>query len=448
MRNDASMKRCDIARRPVFTPVAVLTLCLISSGPALSRGNDGGARSDEIARWNEAMFQAAQTAGTSPFIMTRVAATVQVAVFDAVNGIERRYTPLHVQPGANAGASPRAAAAAAAYTTLVSLYPSQKTFFDGQLNASMSSLENGARAEHVVSISRGAAWGQTVANAVLAWRNTDGFNPAPAAFLGGDAPGEWRPTPPAFLPGGGPQFATMTPWVIQSPDQFRPAGPPPLTKARYAADFNEIKAWGSIGSTLRSADQTLLAEFWQSTTPNYIFNTAALALAAERHMTFSEEARLLGLLNAAMADADIACFDAKYHYVFWRPVTAIPDADTDGNDFTESDLGWTPLLFTPAIPDYPSGHTSLAGAAGTVLATYFGERTSVNLTSDAPSMANVVRSFDSFSAVMSEVEDARVFAGIHFRTADVDGQTMGIAVARYVIDNASLPVSRRGKRQR
>jgi membrane-associated phospholipid phosphatase len=232
----------------------------------------------------------------------------------------------------------------------------------------------------------------------------------------------------------------MRPWVIESPDQFRPGGPPALTSARYTADFDEVKAMGSMGSALRTSDQTLLAQFWQSTTPNYIFNNAALVLAAERHLTFSEKARLLGLLNAAMADADIACWDAKYYYAFWRPVTAIELADTDGNPSTASDPGWLPLLVTPAIPDYPSGHTSLSGAAGTVLATYFGERTSVNLTSDAPAMVGVVRSFDGFSALMREVVDARVFGGIHFRTADIDGQATGVAVARYVIDNAFLPV--------
>jgi hypothetical protein len=156
-------------------------------------------------------------------------------------------------------------------------------------------------------------------------------------------------------------------------------------------------------------------------------------------MTLSEKARLLGLLNAAMADADIACWDAKYHFVFWRPVTAIQLADTDDNPETDADPAWTPLLVTPAIPDYPSGHATLAGAAGTVLSTIFGEWATINLESDAPATTGVVRSFPNFSAMMSEVVDARILGGIHFRTADVDGQVMGIAVARYVLDHAFLP---------
>jgi hypothetical protein len=414
--------------------VAVTVALSIGFAPTAAAGHAG---EDQITEWNETMFKAAQVTGTSPFVMTRVAAIVQTAVFDAVNGIERRYTPFHVTPAAAPGASRRAAAVLAAYTTLVNLYPSQKPMFDQQLAASLASM--GAAGATSVSIARGMEWGQTVANAILAWRSTDGFTPPPPVFLGDTAPGRWRPTPPAFLPGAGPQFAYMTPWVIESPSQFRMAGPPPLTSARYAADVNEVKAMGSSTSLLRTPDQTLLAEFWQSTTPNYIFNRVALQLASERHMTFSEKARLFGLLNAAMADADIACFDAKYHFVFWRPVTAIQLADTDDNPETDADPAWTPLLVTPAIPDYPSGHATLAGAAGTVLSTVFGEWATINLESDAPATTGVVRSFPNFSAMMSEVVDARILGGIHFRTADVDGQVMGIAVARYVLDHAFLP---------
>jgi hypothetical protein len=395
------------------------------------------AGNDEIADWNATMFKAAQVATTSPFVMTRVAAIVQTAVFDAVNGIERRYTPFRVTTTAVPGGSGSAAGVVGGYSTLVNLYPSQKPLFDQQLAKSLSSM-GGTRATSV-SIARGMEWGQTVANAILAWRGTDGFTPPPPLFLGGTAPGQWRPTPPAFLPGAGPQFAYMMPWIIESPSQFRTTGPPPLTSARYAADVNEVKSMGSSWSPLRTPDQTLLAEFWQSTTPNYIFNHVALQLASERHMTLSEKARLLGLLNAAMADADIACWDAKYHFAFWRPETAIQLAGMDDNPETEADPAWTPLLVTPAIPDYPSGHATLASAAGTVLSTVFGEWTSVNLESDALAMTGVVRSFPNFSAIMSEVVDARIVAGIHFRTADVDGQVMGIAVARYALDHAFLP---------
>jgi len=201
---------------------------------------NGVVRADVVTDWNQIMAQTVLAAKTSPLVTTRVVAIVQAAVFDAVNGIERRYTPIHVQPGAPRGASRRAAAIQAAYATLVTLYPAQKDTLDAQRTASLQTITDDGDFEDSRSISRGIAWGQTVADAIIAWRNTDGFTPAPPPFLGGDAVGEWRPTPPGFLPGAGPQFATMTPWVIAAPNQFRPAGPTAPASDQYAADFNEV----------------------------------------------------------------------------------------------------------------------------------------------------------------------------------------------------------------
>jgi hypothetical protein len=230
----------------------------------------------------------------------------------------------------------------------------------------------------------------------------------------------------------------MTPWAIGSPSQFRPAGPPALTSARYTTDFKETQSMGSLSSSIRTADQTLAAQFWNASTPAYFWDTVAVAQGAQRHYTLSENAHLLALLNISMADAGIACWEAKYHYVFWRPVTAIPLADTDGNTDTTADPSWMPLLTTPAFPEYPSGHSSLSGAAATVLASHFGNGTSFNLDSDV--LLGVVRSFSSFSAALNEIQDARVFGGIHFRTACVDGQATGTAVANYILANSLQPV--------
>src|SRR6202140_3024776 len=207
---------------------------------------------------------------TSPPVTSRVAAIVQAAVFDALNGIARRYTPIHVAPAGPAGASREAAAVQAAYATLVQLYPAQKSTFDARLAVSMAVL--GAQ-ESSAAIASGLAWGQTVADAILTWRSTDGFTPAPPAFLGGTAVGQWRPTPPAFTSGAVPQFAYMTPWAILAPSQFRPAGPPPLTSSRYAQDFNETKTMGSYSSTTRTADQTIYSLFWVVSS-TYAFNGA------------------------------------------------------------------------------------------------------------------------------------------------------------------------------
>src|SRR4029079_18809684 len=224
----------------------------------------GTAWADEITDWNQTMLRAALVAGTSPPATSRVAAIVQAAVFDAVNGIARRYTPIHVEAAGPAGASREAAAVQAAYATLVQLYPAQKSTFDARLAVSLAVLR--AR-EDSGSITSGLAWGQTVADAILTWRSTDGFAPAPPPFLGGNDVGQWRPTPPAFASGAVPQFAYMTPWVIAAPSQFRPAGPPALTSARYVREFSEAKTMGHMLSSTRTPDQTVYAWFWASATP-------------------------------------------------------------------------------------------------------------------------------------------------------------------------------------
>ncbi len=202
------------------------------------------AHADEVVNWNQTLFRAGLVAGTSPLVMTRVAAIVQAAVFDAVNGIDRRYAQIHVPAAGPAGASPEAAAVQAAYATLVQLYPAQKGLFDARLAVSLAVVATHASS---VAVASGVAWGQSVADAILAWRSADGFTPAPPPFLGAAIVGTWRPTPPAFAPGAGPQFAYMVPWVIAAPSQFRPGGPPPLTSDRYAADFNETKNIGRFG---------------------------------------------------------------------------------------------------------------------------------------------------------------------------------------------------------
>jgi hypothetical protein len=404
---------------------------------------------DEITDWNQTMLRAALVGGTPPPATGRVAAIVQAAVFDAVNGIARRYTPIHVAPAGPAGASREAAAVQAAYATLVQLYPAQKATFDARLAVSVAVL---AAREDGAAIASGLAWGQTVADAILAWRSTDGFTPAPPAFLGGSDVGQWRPTSPAFASGATPQFAYMTPWAILAPSQFRPAGPPALTSARYARDFNETEKMGRLASTIRTPDQTVFAWFWASATPSFLWNHVAVSLVEgsrsdedggrasddKRHDSTLQNARLLAQLNVAIADATIACWDAKYTYVFWRPVTAIPLASTDGNPRTLEDTAWLPLFSTPGHPEYPSAHSCLSGAASSVLAARFGEKTHFSMESDQ--MPGVVRSFKSFSAALTEVKNARIDAGLHFRSSTDDGGALGASVAEYVLDHAAQPL--------
>ncbi|HET9219413.1 MAG TPA: vanadium-dependent haloperoxidase [Terriglobia bacterium] len=398
-------------------------------------------RADELTDWTKNLYESALLAGTSPLVVSRSAAIMQSAVFDAVNGIERRYESIHVAPNAPRGASRRAAAAQAAYAILVRLYPTQATALAAKLEASLDGISSDKAAENSQSIARGIEWGQTVADAIWVWRSTDGFSSTPPPFNGGMNPGQWRPTPPGFLSGAGVQFATMTTWVINSPSQFRAPGPTPLTSAEYVADFNETKLMGRIDSAARSATETLYSRFWNASSANYLWNQVAVNLAEERHLTFSEKSRLLAVLNLAMADAAIGCWDTKYTYPFWRPVTAIPLAGTDGNGLTAPDPGWLPLLTTPNHPEYTSGHSCLSGAAGRVLSLQFGENSSFSLVSDSPSMAGVVRSFSNFTTALEEVKNARIFGGIHFRTACNHGQQLGISVADYVLSNALAPLN-------
>jgi hypothetical protein len=428
--------------RRICLPVLGLAMLLVASSIA---------RADDVTDWNQHMLRAGTVAGTTPLVMTRVGAIVQASVFDAVNGIERKYAPVHVPPGGPANASRRAAAVEAAYTALVALYPAQKSTFDARLAVSLTAIASDPN-ETSAGIASGIAWGQSAANGILSWRATDGFTPAPPPFLGGTAVGEWRPTPPAFLPGAGPQFAYMTPWVISAPSQFRPDGPPDLRSARYTADFNETKTTGNISSAIRTADQTIYAWFWNASTVVYLWDHLADSLIergdrdedndsghwGEHRDSLLENARLLALLDLAMADAAIACWEAKYHYVSWRPVTAIPLADTDGNPSTISDPSWMPLFATPNHPEYPSGHSTVSGAAAVVLASFFGEKR--HFTVDNDLLIGVTRSFRSFSDALDEVKNARVFAGIHFRSACDDGQATGIEVANWVLDHALLPV--------
>jgi len=243
----------------------------------------------------------------------------------------------------------------------------------------------------------------------------------------------------------------MVPWVIDAPSEFRPAGPPPLGSAQYAKDFNETKTMGSISSATRTADETIYAWFWNASTAAYIWNHLADSLIergdrdedddsgrwGERRNSLLESARVLALLDLAMADAAIACWEAKYHYVFWRPVTAIPLADTDGNPATSPDPTWSPLFATPAHPEYPSGHSTVSGAAAVVLASFFGEKRHFTMNNDL--LIGVTRSYRSFTQALDEVKNARIFAGIHFRSACDDGQTTGDEVANWVLDNALLP---------
>ncbi len=405
--------------------VCALTAASVAGGLAMA---------DDVTNWNGVMLRATLTAPVTPApVSTRMAAIVQTAVFDAINGIERRYTSIHVEPAAPAGASERAAVVQAAYAALLSLYPAQKAQLDIERTASLAAITDSNDA-----VQAGLAWGQSVADQIVAWRSQDGFSNTLPPYLGGTQPGQWRPTPPAMAPGLAPQLATTTPWVIVSPSQFRTQGPAALTSDQYTADYNELKSMGSATNSGRTADQTLFANFWQIGNPPDYWDQVATSLAAQRHFPMVRTAWALALVNLGMADAMIGCWDAKYTYSSWRPITAIQLADTDGNAATAPDPSWTPLIVTPAFPDYPSAHSCGSGASARILSKIFGEETSFKVVSYA--VPGGSRQFHSFSAAIEEVMNARVVGGIHFRTSTVDGTALGIAVGDYVDSHALIPL--------
>ncbi len=395
---------------------------------------------DPVLEWIGVMNTTVLAAGTAPNVTGRVVALVSVSVFDAVNGIEPRFRPLHVRPNAPQNASQRAAAIQAAYAILMNLYgATQGGTLTTRRNASLAAL---ALSEKPESIAAGVAWGQTVADAIWGWRLTDGFAPTPPPFFGvqsiagtPNALGFWRPTPPANASGATPQIATMTPWALTRPSQFRLPPPLSLNSPEYVADFYEVKAMGIFSGSARTPDQSELALFWALNTP-LAWNRIAAQLAAARGLSLTENAHLFAVLNVTLADAIIACWDTKYRYVFWRPVTAIRTGLTPA----DADPTWQPwldtLTGTPAHPEYPSAHSTYSGSAAFILSAEFGENTAFSLTSE---IRPGTRSFASFSDAIAEIVDARVFGGIHFRTSCLRGNMLGRAVADYVSRHAMRP---------
>ena len=408
--------------------LCVLAFVVAVSGSAAAPGGMLSARADDhsnvVIDWNAIMLSSFATANVPAPAATRLGAIVQAAVFDAVNGIEPRYTPIHVSSAGPHGASREAAAIGAAYTALVFLFPAQKPALDLDLATSVSGLSgNGASP----TIARGLGWGTTVATQIVGWRATDGFSATPPPYVVGTTPGDWQPTPGGSGPPKFRTLATTTPFAMTSPSQFRPAGPPALDSARYAADLNEVKAMGSATSTSRTPFQTETAKFWQLDTATAIWDRVADSLAQENHLNLLRSARLLALVNVAQADAAIAVWDAKNTFNFWRPVTAIGDPT------------WAPLLVTPYFQEYPSGHSGVSSAAATVLSSIFGSDAEFTATSNG--VPGVQRSFTSFSDAVAQVADARVFAGFHFRFSCADATQMGALVANYAESNLMQRVS-------
>jgi hypothetical protein len=393
---------------------------------------------DQVLQWNQELQKVLVAPGAQPASIhpTRTLAITQIAVYDAVNGILGGGGPLVVDLHGPHSASAEAAAAAAARTTLDALLPSQQPTIDAFFQSSLAQIGSG---EHV---ERGIRFGAQVAEAVLAARANDGAAAAPPVFTPGTGPGEYQLTPPAFAPAGFTQTSHVTPFVLESASQFRPAPPPALTSAKYAADFNEVKSLGELNSTTRTADQTAIGKFWGAAPIWIVWNQIADQAAAGFGNNLEQNARLFAQLNTTLADSAIALYDAKYAFHRWRPITAITATD-QGNPNTVADPNWLPLANTANDPSYPGAHATFSQAAATVLEDVFG--TDVFSFSLANPSVGITRSFTSFSAAADEASDSRIFAGQHFRYDEEAGQTLGSQVADFVVDHALLPANEGGR---
>jgi len=352
---------------------------------------------------------------------------VDAAMYDAVVGIDGRYRPYRLHARAPHGASDQAAAVAAAHEILVTYSPYAQSNLDTAYAASLARISDGQ------AKTDGIAYGTLAADNLIALRANDGRN-APILFTQPPAPGVWRPTPPAFLPMFVPWMGAVTPLLVRSGAQFGEPGPPPaLTSRRYTRDFDEVEALGSATSTARTADQTNTALFF-SGNATIQFVAALVDQVTVRHLNIVDAARMFAAVDMSIADALISVWHAKYLYGFWRPITAITLADTDGNPATTADPNWLPLLTTPPYPDYVSGYSGITGAFTRALTDTLQTR-HLQLSLISSAVPNATRQYDAGQALDADVVSARVWLGIHFRTADTRGVDMGHHVADWALDH-------------
>jgi hypothetical protein len=381
-----------------------------------------------VMEWNQIALAATVTAGQGPLPQSRSMTIVQVAVHDAVNAITGKYSTYLSYGPAPTGASPEAAAIAAADTALDALFPAQAPAFDAARVASLA-------ARGLTESDPGISVGENAGATIFAARATDGASVAqfPYTAPGAGTPGVWVPTgpAPALLPGWG----NVTTWVVQSAAQFLPDAPVALDSGRYARDYNEIKAIGSLTSATRTSEQTEIARFWLAA-PSPIWNGVASRIIDARGLDLSDSARTFALMYLSASDAGITCWDAKYTYNFWRPVTAIRNGDLDGNDATAADPSWTPLFATPPFPEYVSGHATNSSAMASALAFLFGDNPGIAIVATSPTNPTFPRQWSTFSEGVDDVVNARVYTGIHFRTSDEVGARVGGQVAQFVVHHA------------
>jgi hypothetical protein len=446
-----------MARKPSIWFIAVAVVALPGLGVFGASAAPVATGADAVTDWNviaaNTLTALPGPAGGAPPAAQINMGMVQGAVYDAVNATTpKHHRPYLLKRRFAATASKEAAVATAAYTVLSNIvstvpasipFPTRSTVL--ATLASQYAAALGAVPDSPFK-AQGVAAGQAAAEAMIAAREGDGRF-GPSQWVPNSAAGHWQPQ---INPETGQPILDPTPWVggvkpflMRSSSQFRTAGPLPLGSAAYAAEFNEVKSLGRATGSTRTADQTYIAKWWQST-PVASWNAVARDLIARNGLDIADSARLLAMSNLSAADAGINCWNDKYHFDFWRPWNAIPRADEDGNPATSPDPTWTALITAP-YPDHPSGHICNDGAHTAVLRMFFGDEIEggFQITSASAFLGPSdpkTRSFDSFSQTLAELIEARIWAGLHYRTADVQAQLLGENVANYMANNYFQPV--------
>jgi hypothetical protein len=409
-----------LIRRGVMSSVsigAIATAALAASA--------GMASADVVSTWNGHVV----TIG-GPAIQ-RTLAMVHIAMFDAVNAVEPRYTPYLRLPAPAAGTSAEAAAAGAAHGVLVRLFPNQAVLLGTALANSLAGVPDGP------GKTSGVVYGDIVASLIYDARLADNILAPGPIFVPGSSPGDYQlttSTPPQPVNTNAPNWI---PFALRSASQFRPNGPAALSSVRYARDLDEVQRLGGAVSAERTMEQEESGR-WHTEMAQFQFNRIARSETANDGRDLLEHARLFALLNIAMADAVTSVFDAKYSFAFWRPVTAIRNADIDGNDRTIADPAWAPFLPTPPHPEYPAAHAVVQRAGARVMKAYFGPHHAFATTS--PTVAGIVRSYEDFDAFADEGSMARIIGGMHFRSSLDEGGRQGTQVANWVLSRVMLPL--------
>ena len=388
-----------------------------------------------VVDWNRELIAILGTPGAQPATVhpTRSFAILQAAEYDAVTSITRHDPSYLLSVPAPTDARPDAAADQAAHDVLAALYPSAKTGLDAMLSGELAVIPDGRGKLD------GARVGAAVAGRLLLVRAGDGSAAVPPPFVAGTKPGDYRPTPPNFPAPVFTNWGSVTPFVLRSGGQFRPAPPPPVTSAAYAEALNEVKSLGQDVSTTRTADQTAAAKFWATAPIWNTWNQVAQNLAVTRRASLEQTATVFANLDLALADATIGLYDAKYHYLVWRPVTAIQLGDSIGNPGIVGNPNWTPLAVTAADPSYPGAHSTISQAAATVLTAFYGQHQHLAIT-----LSGVTRTFGSFQAAANEAGLSRIFAGQHTRLDHQAGQLLGAQVAGFILDHLATGLAESG----